>query len=293
MSILITTYEGTHNHPLAVSATAMASTTSAAASMLLSGSSTSRTGLSSTATAPASLNGFNFNLLDNSRVKQIYLPNTSSPPLFPTVTLDLTTSESAPSSTHCNKLSSSFASNPRFPSRSLSFSSSDSTVLPTTWGTGYPSYAAVPHNKIPSGSLNLIGTQPQEHFYQSYLEKNHQPASQESLTETLTKAIASDPSLRSMIAATISSMVGSGGTQDHQGVGERLGQNSNWGEPIIEAVSLDPLTQNRKAFASSYFNRFSSSDSQTESLMLLQPRVPLSISKGNSTSTSAIEDKVN
>lgn len=88
-------------------------------------------------------------------------------------------------------------------------------------------------------------------------------------------------------------MVGSGGTQDHQGVGERLGQNSNWGEPIIEAVSLDPLTQNRKAFASSYFNRFSSSDSQTESLMLLQPRVPLSISKGNSTSTSAIEDKLN
>ncbi|XP_026665098.2 WRKY transcription factor 72A [Phoenix dactylifera] len=206
-SILITTYEGEHNHPLPMSAAAMASTTLAAASMAISGSSTSGPAfgspVSSTTTSTANLHGFS-----------LHPPNPSihySSPYHPTITIDLT----APSSTPHVNFSSNIIDSSSYSSTSLNSSSSASNTVPASWGDGSSSYGAQPCNKSHTGSLNL-GRQTPDSFFQSYLRRatSPTPGGQHFLTDTIAKAIVSDPRFRSSLAAAISSHVGSRGAQE-------------------------------------------------------------------------------
>nr|GMC67304.1 probable WRKY transcription factor 72 [Ipomoea batatas] len=157
--------------------------------------------------------GLNFSLpADTSRTtRPLYFPNSSSPP-FPTITLDLTTSS--------NNISSMFSSNvmksaPRFPSTNLSFSSSESNISPAIWSTGgYTNYSTI-YNR----NNNILGTsQPGKSSQEQPFYGQAAAASQQALTETLTKAITSDPSLRSVIAAAITSMVGNNAPMQHKRV---------------------------------------------------------------------------
>ncbi|XP_050221113.1 probable WRKY transcription factor 72 [Mercurialis annua] len=238
MSILITTYEGTHNHQLPITATAMASTTSAAASMLLSSSSHS----SATATHNHHTNGFNFSsLYDNSTSKQFYLSNPSSSPLFPTITLDLTSNSSS-------RL---------FPStNNLNFSSAQSPVLPPFWS-----------NQTYNGSLMN-----KQHLQQMH----HQPAagySQLALAETLTKAITCDPSFRTVIASALSSMMGS--SSSSQGI--KMAAESSSGKKVVDAINSLTQTAKGPSCASSYFSGLSSSSTSQMGSLMQPATLPFSI----------------
>ncbi|KAJ4757219.1 hypothetical protein LUZ62_067594 [Rhynchospora pubera] len=220
MSILITTYEGTHNHPLPVSATAMASTTSAAASMLMSGSTSSRTiSTPSISSTSASLHGLNFGLSDASRSRPFFLPtaSVSSTPSYPTITLDLTappTSTTQPFAV--NRLTS---SNPKYPSTSFSFSSPETSTISTSWSNNYLGYGSQLYNKAPISSFSNVGRHAQDSILNSYLQKTANlkaPSTSSSstpsfLTDSIAKAITSDPSFQSALAAAITSYVGNHG----------------------------------------------------------------------------------
>nr|QIL87972.1 putative WRKY transcription factor 72 [Lilium longiflorum] len=255
MSILITTYEGTHNHPLTISATAMASTTSAAACMLMAGSTVSEQTIgsissatsSSSVTAPfANMGALGFGSSNDLRLRQFYLPNAtmSSNPSNPTITLDLT-SPLPPTyqPSQINRISLPFNTNQSYPSSSLNFSSTESPTKPTSWRNGFLGHVAQPYNKNHIGSLSL-GGQSQDTFYQSYMQKasNSVPAapSQPLLTDTIAKAITTDPNFQSALAAVITSYVGAQGGQveEHRtNQNLKLGERFNLGGTFVAAAA--------------------------------------------------------
>ncbi|KAK6920830.1 WRKY domain [Dillenia turbinata] len=307
-SILIITYEGTHNHPLPLAATAMASTTSAAASMLISGSTTSGQVLhqstmgSTTTSTPTSLNGLNFYLSNNSRSRPPhYLPTSSlaPSPSSPTITLDLTASSSSSSHPYFSRvLPSNFNTQSQrlMSSTSLSFSSSETNSMPVPWGNGILTSATQPYNKSYTTPFNLA-RQVEENFYKNYIQKNGSLVNgQQYLPDTIvaaTKAITSDQNFQSALAAALTSIISnnrSGSTVVHgnQSGGEtNFGQKMKWDEQIqaINSTAYPSSTPKGNNFgcASSYLNnRRASTNSQPGSLVFLPTSLPFATSKSSS-----------
>ncbi|KAL0757265.1 hypothetical protein Bca101_094933 [Brassica carinata] len=220
MSILISTYEGTHNHPLPASATPMASATSAAASMLISGASSS---------GAADLHGLNFSLSGNSitpKPKSPFLQTSSSPSStgHPTVTLDLTASSSSQQTflSMLNRFSASPSNVPRsnsYPSTNLNFSNNTNTLM--NWGSDSGSGTRNEQYRAAFGNVGTHQQSPYRYMIQTRTtgssfdpfgrssSSSTNPTHQvQSLPAETIKAITTDPSFQSALATALSSIIG-------------------------------------------------------------------------------------
>lgn len=248
MAILITTYEGTHNHPLPPSATTMASATTSAVAMLNCGSSTSSPpsqGIFSTSPATTSnFNTFNFSSLSSTLTSPYSFPRASisTSQSHPTVILDLTppSHTSIPYNKYSNSASL-YSLMPRSSSTCLNFSS----VSRSDSGSSGVSKTLF-HTESHASSYS------QPYVYNKNIQED---VSSIDGIGAAAKAITRDPKFQKALATAVASLLGNGGGVNN--VQEtNSGQNLKWGENFGPSFSQPSSRNGVAACATSYLSKY-------------------------------------